>query len=121
MKIIASIVALNLAVAFATPVVAAEIPTTKAECEQAGMRWKEEANQDKCRSAKARNFPAPVRIFIGIIGLGLTLLGVIILYQEWRSASGLKSPPLASSADSPPTRRSRSRRHTPPAASGDSP
>ena len=41
MKIIASIVALNLAVAFATPVVAAEIPTTKAECEQAGMRWKE--------------------------------------------------------------------------------
>src|SRR6476661_8612371 len=121
MNIIASIVALNLAVAFATPVVAAEIPTTKAECEQAGMRWKEEANQDKCRFAKARNFPAPVRIVLGIIGLGLTLLGVIILYQEWRSASGPKSPPLASSAASPPTRRSRSRRHTPPAASGDSP
>ena len=53
MKIIASIVALNLAVAFATPVVAAEIPTTKAQCEQAGMRWKESANQDKCRFAKA--------------------------------------------------------------------
>src|SRR6476660_10570104 len=117
MNIIASIVALNLAVAFATPVVA-EIPTTKAECEQAGMRWKEEADQDKCRrraTFEARNLPAPVRIVIGIIGLGLTLLGVIILYQEWRSASGLKSPPLASSAASPPTRRSRSRRHTPPA------
>ena len=70
MKIIASIVALNLAVAFATPVVAAEIPTTKAQCEQAGMRWKESANQDKCRFAKARNFPAPVRIVLGIIGLG---------------------------------------------------
>src|SRR6476661_8104978 len=115
MKVIAWIVALNLALAFATPVVAAEIPTTKAECEQAGMRWKD------CRSINARKLPDPVRIVIGIIGLGLTLLGVIILYQEWRSASGLKSPPLASSAASPPTRRSRSRRHTPPAASGDSP
>jgi hypothetical protein len=120
MKIIAWIVALNLAVAFATPVVAAEIPTTKAECEQAGMRWKESANQDKCRFSVYK-LPAPVRIVIGIIGLGLTLLGVIILYQEWRSASGLKSPPLASSAASPPTRRSRSRRHIPPAASEDSP
>jgi hypothetical protein len=59
MTIIASIVALNLAVAFATPVVAAEIPTTKAQCEQAGMRWKESANQDKCRFAKARNFFRP--------------------------------------------------------------
>src|SRR6476661_2033538 len=114
MKIIASIVALNLAVAFATPVVAAEIPTTKAECEQAGMRWKD------CRSLNARKLAAPIRIVLGIIGLGLTLLGVIILYLEWRSASGLKSPSLASSAASPPTRRSRSRRHTPPAASGDS-
>jgi hypothetical protein len=41
MKILASIIALNLTVAFATPVVAAEIPTTKADCEQAGMKWEE--------------------------------------------------------------------------------
>ena len=65
MKIIASIVALNLAVAFATPVVAAEIPTTKTECEQAGMRWKD------CRSINARKLPSPIRIVLGIIGLGL--------------------------------------------------
>src|SRR6476646_9138804 len=89
MKIVASIVALNLPVAFATPLVAAEIPTTKAQCEQAGMRWKESANQDKCRFAKARNFPAPVRIVLGIIGLGSTLLGVIILYQECAAPAGL--------------------------------
>ncbi len=67
MKIIASIVALNLAVAFATPVVAAEIPTTKAECEQAGLKWKD------CRSINARKLPAPIRIVVGIIGFGLTL------------------------------------------------
>ena len=49
MKIIALIVALNLAASFAMPVVAAEIPTTKADCEQAGMKWKEWAPNEKCR------------------------------------------------------------------------
>ena len=92
MKILASIISLNLAVAFAIPVVAPEIPTTKADCKQAGMKWKEWAYQDKCRFAvdRARKLPAPVRNVLGIIGLGSALLGLTILYQEWRSASGLK-------------------------------
>jgi hypothetical protein len=72
MKILASIIALNLAAAFAMPVVAAEIPTTKADCEQAGMKWKEQVNQNKCRSAVRREhmLPTPVRNVLGIIGLG---------------------------------------------------
>ena len=70
MKIIASIVALNLAVAFATPVVAAEIPTTKAECEQAGLKWKD------CRSINARSFPPQYVLSLALSGLVLTLLGM---------------------------------------------
>jgi len=65
------------------PLVAAEIPTTKAECEQAEMRWDEQAN--KCRPAFGKPMlPAPVRHVLGIIGMGSALLGLILLYREWR-------------------------------------
>jgi hypothetical protein len=87
MKILALIIALNLAASFAMPVVAAEIPTTKADCEQAGMKWKEWAPNEKCRFPVRREptLPAPVRNVLGIIGLGSALLGLIILYREWHA------------------------------------
>jgi hypothetical protein len=87
MKILASIIALNLAAAFATPVVAAELPTNKADCEQAGMKWKEQANQNKCRFAdrSEHRLPAPVHNVLGIIGIGANLLCLIMLYREWRT------------------------------------
>ena len=39
-KVIAAIVSLGLTVAFAAPVIAADkVPTTKADCEKAKMKW----------------------------------------------------------------------------------
>ena len=39
-KVIAVIVSLGLTVAFAAPVIAADkVPTTKADCEKAKMKW----------------------------------------------------------------------------------
>jgi len=64
------------------PLVAAEIPTTKADCEQAGMHWKEQANE--CRSAAVGKPMLPARTVLGIIGIGSALLGLILLYREWR-------------------------------------
>jgi hypothetical protein len=85
MKIVASITALNLAVAFATPIVAAEIPMTKADCEKAGMKWKEWAEKNKCRPIVRKDrrlFSDQVANVLGIIGLGSVLLGLIVLYRE---------------------------------------
>jgi hypothetical protein len=80
------IVALGLASALATPVGAAEVPTTQADCEKAGMRWKEKAS--KCRPLWEEGihptFPKEVRNVLGMIGLGCTLLGLIVFYREWR-------------------------------------
>ena len=69
------------------PVVAAEIPTTKADCEQAGMKWKEWASNEKCRFPVGRGSRVldPVRKVLGLIGLGSALLCLIILYREWHT------------------------------------
>ena len=84
----ALIVALGLASALATPVVAAETPTTQADCEKAGMRWKEKASE--CRPLRKQGilptlFKA-VRNVLAMLGLGCALLGLIVLYREWREA-----------------------------------
>jgi hypothetical protein len=86
MKRFALIVALCLASALATPVVAAEMPTTQADCEKAGMSWKEKAI--KCRPLREEGIhptlPKEVRNVLGMIGLGCTLIGLIVMYREWR-------------------------------------
>ena len=68
MKRLALIVALGLASALATPVVAAEMPTTQADCEKAGMRWKEKAT--KCRPLHEEGIlptlPKEVRNVLGV-------------------------------------------------------
>ena len=83
----AFIVALGLASALATPVMAAEMPTTQADCEKAGMRWKEKAS--KCRPLREEGItptlPKEVRNVLGMIGLGCTVAGLIVLYRDWRT------------------------------------
>jgi hypothetical protein len=90
MKPFALIVALGLASALAPPLVAAEMPTTQADCEKAGMRWKEKAS--KCRPLREEG----IRNVFGMIGLGCTLLGLIVFYREWRKpGDGPQYPKLA--------------------------
>jgi hypothetical protein len=91
MKHLALIVALGLASALATPMVAAEMPTTQADCEKAGMRWKDKPS--KCRPLREEEgihptLPKEVRNVLGMIGLGCTLLGLIVMYREWREPGG---------------------------------
>ena len=51
MKVLVSIIALNLGVVFAAPAFAAPAaPTTKADCEKAGMNW--DATANKCQAGK---------------------------------------------------------------------
>lgn len=44
MKTLVSLIALGLAVAFAAPAFAGGNPTTKADCEKAGMHWDAKTN-----------------------------------------------------------------------------
>ena len=87
MKPFVFIVALALASVSATPLVAAEMPTTQADCEKAGMRWKEKAS--KCRPLREEgilpNVPKEVRNVLGVIGLGCTVAGLLVLYRDWRT------------------------------------
>ena len=59
------------------------VPTTKAECEQVGMMWKEKAN--KCFPLhKSHTLSYYV---LGVIGLGCSLAGFIIVCGEWRRSA----------------------------------
>jgi hypothetical protein len=87
MKPFAFIVALALASVSATPLVAAEMPTTQVDCEKAGLRWKEKAS--KCRPLREEGtlptLPKEVRNVLGVIGLGCAVAGLIFLYRDWRT------------------------------------
>ena len=84
MKLFALTITLCLATATAIPVAAkvptTKVPTTKAECEQVGMRWKE--NAGRCHPL----FHEQKLSFkiIGGIGLGCALVGFIVVCKEWR-------------------------------------
>jgi hypothetical protein len=69
--IIVSIVALNLAGQFIASACATQVPKTQAECEQAGMHWKPEA--DKCKPTHPLS---PFKKIIALIGLGCALVGL---------------------------------------------
>jgi len=77
------LVALALASVSATPLVAAEMPTTQADCEKAGMLWKEKAS--KCRPLREEGTLPTLPNVLGVIGLGCTVAGVIVLYRDWRT------------------------------------
>jgi len=105
MKLFILIITLGLAAAPAIPVIAAEVPTTKAECEQVGMRWKEkvstcvpttkaECEQVGMRWKERANKCFPLHeshtlsyYVLGVIGLGCALAGFIIVCGEWRRSA----------------------------------
>jgi hypothetical protein len=75
--IMASMVVLSLAGPLMAPAFAAAPPTTQAECEKAGMRWKEKAS--KCRSMPGRSLSTAQKI-VGLLGL---MCALILLFQIW--------------------------------------
>jgi len=82
MSLPALIVAVGFVAATATPVVAVDVPTTKVECERAGMIWKQKAN--KCRPEDTHTLATSVRNVLGVIGVGCAVAGVVILLGAWR-------------------------------------
>ena len=83
MKLFATIIALSLAGAIVTPAIAAEYPMTKADCEKAGLKWKEEKH--KCKpSVRVVNW-SPAKRLWAWIGLGSAVVGLIVLYRDWRT------------------------------------
>ena len=44
-SVVSMIVALGLAVAFTAPAFSADTPTTKADCQKAGMKWDDAAKK----------------------------------------------------------------------------
>ena len=79
MKLFATIIALNLAGAIITPAIAAEYPKTKADCENAGLKWKEEAH--KCRPL-VRDW-SPAKRLWGWIGLGSAVVGLVLVWRDF--------------------------------------
>ena len=65
--IMVSIVALSLAGPFFSSASATDVPTTKAECDKAGMKWKPQANKCKPRGA-GQSLSSAKRVF-GLIAL----------------------------------------------------
>ena len=84
MKLFALTITFCLAAATVIPVAAevptTKVPTTKAECEQVGMRLKE--NAGRCRPL-FHEHKLSFKI-IGGIGLGCALVGFIVVCEEWR-------------------------------------
>lgn len=105
--IIVSIVALNLAGQIIAPACATQMPTTQAECEQAGMKWKDKAG--KCKPAapttqaecveagmvwkpeagkcKPIYTLSPLKKTIVLIGLGCALVCLFYIGGEYRNVS----------------------------------
>ena len=76
MKLFATIIALSLAGAIVTPAIAAEYPMTKADCEKAGLKWKEEKH--KCKpSVRVVNW-SPAKRLWAWIGLGFAVVGLTV-------------------------------------------
>src|SRR5262245_3245747 len=75
-KVVAATISLTLAGASVPSIVAAEIPTTKAGCEEAGMKWKKKTN--KCVRWPKRSTPTPARLVVALIGIGSAL--VVLLF-----------------------------------------
>jgi hypothetical protein len=77
------IMVLALAVAFTAPAFALEAehqPTTKADCEKAGMVWKERDSQ--CKPATTQDSSA-LRNVLGVIGLFCALIGFVMVCRMW--------------------------------------
>ena len=105
--IIVSIVALNLAGQFIAPACATQVPKTQAECEQAGMRWKDKAGKCKLAAPKTQAeceqagmdwkpeadkckpiYPlSPFQKIIALIGLGCALVGLFLVGSNYRNVS----------------------------------
>jgi hypothetical protein len=82
-KILILMIALNVAVAYATLAIAVEVPTTKSICKQAGMRWKEKKEKCVYETRKKPMLRTEVRNVLGIIGLSCNFLGLIWMSRIW--------------------------------------
>ena len=69
----------------ATPFVAAEMPTTQADCEKAGMLWKEKPSKWRGLPQKRilTTLPTEARFVLGLIALGCTVVGLTVIALEW--------------------------------------
>ena len=83
MKLLAWMIAFNVAVAYVTLAIAVEVPTNKAVCEQAGMRWKEKNEKCAYETRKKPMPPTQVRNVLGIMGLSCNFLGLIWISRIW--------------------------------------
>jgi hypothetical protein len=72
------ILALTLSGPVLASSLAAGLPTTEAECKEAGMKWEEQSS--KCKPRNVGKPLSPTKKVIGLIGLGC---GVIALYLLW--------------------------------------
>jgi hypothetical protein len=61
-----------------------EVPTTKAECEQVGMRWK--ANTNTCRPLSHKRHTVSFNV-LGVIALGCALARSVAVCREWRRSA----------------------------------
>ena len=75
-KVVAATISLTLAGASVPSIVAAEIPTTKAACEQGGMKW---TKAEECVT-KPMKIPKPVRLVLGLIGIGSALVVLLFIW-----------------------------------------
>jgi hypothetical protein len=79
MKVFAAIITLALTGALLPTVAAAEFPTTKADCEQAGMRWMKK-NGECLRPNLLIVIPEQARLVLGLIGMGSEMTALFLLW-----------------------------------------
>jgi hypothetical protein len=77
---IISMFALNLAGPATAPAFAADIPTTEADCEKAGMKWKQKAGKCKPMPSHA---PSRAESVLALIGIGCALVGLFFIWSEY--------------------------------------
>ena len=84
MKSLGLVVTLLLSCIFASPIVAAAFPSTQVDCEHAGMKW----SSGKCHPPSDKPMiPKDVQALLGVIGIGCSLAGTVILCLKWREGA----------------------------------